>query len=449
MDMYSSVAVLAGLLGALMGISLDTLASFVVVMLIFKIGLEVMAAAILGLVKSEVFTFKTAVLFGTSVSDDGARPLVTSALEFVPASIRASGRTLGTFVWRRRRAAAAALMVAGLAVYACSGFYRIQPDEVGVVLHWGRLAEGHVEPGLHYRVPTPVTRLYRVRANAVRQLEFGFRTGAQRGKVAEPKAYLWESRHQGGIYEKVPQEAVMLTGDKNEVDLNLTLEYRVADDAPAFLFNVAGGEDVVRAAAESATRGVVGRMELEYVLTTERTAMEGRILQDTQKLLDAYESGVAVTTVRLQDVHPPVEVVPAFRRVATARENRATSINRARGYQAATIPKSRGLSNYIASDAQAYLGEKQRHAEGDAAYFAAMAEVFNSAPEAAAFAMHTEAVLQALPSVRKVILSEDVDDSAADHPLSAWFLAGEFLRKTMGAGRGIGIAADEMEGVLE
>jgi len=318
-----------------------------------------------------------------------------------------------------------------LAVYACSGFYRIQPDEVGVVLRTGRLIERPAPPGLHYRLPNPISKLHRVKPQAVRRLEFGYRTVARRGEVVEPKAYLWESFHRTGIYKKVEPEAIMLTGDVNEIDLNWAIEYRVSDHAaPGFLFNLADSEALVRAAVEHTVRAVVGRMRLTDILTTARHSIEAAVFRRLQPLLEQYQACVTVTAVRLQDVHPPIDVVPAFRRVATAREDRITSINEARGYANWTLPRSRGYAGQILSDGKAYKTEKQRNAEGDTAYFTQVSQAVHDAPDTVAFTMHMDCLEESLPALRKVVLSEGLSSDAAGNTLQRFFMMGEFLKNS-------------------
>jgi len=433
MDSFSSVAVLVGLVGSLVGFRLDALASVVVALLVFKVGFEVMVSAVQGLGKSEVSTFETlsylrSTAFGARVSGV-CEPLLARF-----PNVGQYAQDMAAAVWRRRRRIVALAVVLALAGYGASGFFRIQPDEVGVVLRTGKLADGNVPPGLHWRLPTPFGTVYREKAERVRLLEFGFRTVASRTDVDEPTAYLWESRHRAGIYEKVEPEAVMLSGDKNEVDVNLTLGYRIAPaKAAQFLFQLADSEATVRAAAEACTRRVVGVMALDAVLTTARDDIEERIRTRLQPLLDSYGAGVEVVSVQLQEIHPPVAVVPAFRQVATARENKVTMINRAVGDQKETIPKARGLAEYILADAQAHRDEKKLEAEGDAAFFTAMATAFRNAPDAVAFVEHMNTVEEVLPALRKVILTPGVKANAADNPLQTWFMAGEFLKRALGA----------------
>ena len=138
------------------------------------------------------------------------------------------------------------------------------------------------------------------------------------------------------------------------------MQYQVAPEGVAeFLFNLASAEATIRAATESCSRRVVGVMGLDEVLTTARDRIEERIVGRLQPLLDRYGGRVRILTVQLQEVHPPVSVVAAFRQVATARENKATMINRATAYRKETVPKARGLAQYILADAESH-GTKKR-----------------------------------------------------------------------------------------
>jgi len=428
MDMYSSIVVFVGLLGDLVGIRLDAFASVVVALLVMKAGGEVLVSSIRGLATAEVFTYRN---LGGLLNT----PLGGKLKSFYQRAFGSYGECLHGGLKRNVRkitrhqclTAVIGLLLL-IAAYFGSGVYCIQPDEVGVVLRCGKLVEPPAQPGLHYRLPSPLSELHRVKPQSVRQLEFGFRTVASRTEVLEPKAYLWESMHRGGIYQKVESEAIMLTGDVNEVDLNVVIEYCVADGASAgFLFNLADNEAIVRVATENKIRDAVSTMYLTEVLTTARSAIEKELFVGLQKLLDQYQACVTVKAVRLQDVHPPVEVVPAFRRVATAREDRITSINKAEGFRKSTIPKSRGLANKIVADGEAYRTERRVNAEGDAVYFTRVQDAFQVAPDVVGFTMYIDSIEEYLPSLRKIVFSDEISSADAGNTLQRFFMMGEFL----------------------
>ncbi len=432
MDMFSSVAVLVCLLGNWIGMSLDSLASLAVAVLIFKLGIELFISSIQGLQQSEITSFETALFVRNLMQGKNEGHAVGKGIALVQRYLVPVFSRVSNYGRRYPRRIGAFLVVLLVLAYFVSGFFCIQPNETGLLLKFGKLSPTHCEPGLHYRLPYPMTRLHRVQPDAVQQLEFGFRTIARRSEATEPNAYLWESAHMSGIYEKHSEEAIMLTGDKNEVDANLVLEYHVAPQRAAqYLFHLADTEATVRAVTESCLRRTIGVMPLTEVLTTQRDTISEVIFKEVQQQLDTYQAGIALTAVRLQEVHPPVTVVPAFRGVATAREDRATEINRAISYHNATLPNTRGAAKRLLADAEAYTVEKKLSAEGDTAYFRAMTEVFQESPEAVAFLMHLDCIEDVLPSVRKLLIDPNVKKDARRNPLTGYFMAGQFLNESL------------------
>jgi regulator of protease activity HflC (stomatin/prohibitin superfamily) len=196
-------------------------------------------------------------------------------------------------------------------------------------MRWGRALDEIMTPGVHLKAPWPMERVARVEVPKVRRVEIGFRTRKVARSInaiaAQFYATLWESRHAAGTYEKLPEEALRMTGDENVVDMNVVFFYRVSDPK-AYLFKVARTEDLIRFAGESVMTNIAGRLALDDVLTVQRDVFEELILTLTQEFLDAVDAGVEITGVRLQDVHPPLEVVPAFRDVASAREDKTTIV---------------------------------------------------------------------------------------------------------------------------
>ena len=163
------------------------------------------------------------------------------------------------------------------------------------------------------------------------------------------------------------------------------LEHRLTPDAPSrFYFKAGDPEAIIRALAQQGLQQVAGIMELTAVLTTARSEIEQQLIAALQPKLDDLELGVRITAIRLQDVHPPTPVVPAFRAVAAAREDKATIIHKAEAYQNETLPQARGYAALLKDDAEAYVDEKRLHAQGDAAYFATLAAAHLHQPEAVA-----------------------------------------------------------------
>jgi membrane protease subunit HflK len=226
-------------------------------------------------------------------------------------------------------------------------------------------------------------------------------------------AYLWESRHIGGFYEKRVQEALMLTGDENIIDLNLVAQYRVAEPA-AYLFHIASPESLVRAATEAVVRGVVSREPLEVLLTTDRRRIEQEVAASLQELLGGYGAGIDVISVRLQDVHPPVEVVSSFREVSSAREDKSRFMREAEAYANDELPKARGQAEQAMQEARRTLEQAVNRATGEAERFTKIVREYSKARDVTGDRLYLETIEQSLAGARKVVVDASLPPGGVD-----------------------------------
>jgi len=294
------------------------------------------------------------------------------------------------------------VMFAALALYVGSGLYMLGPDESGVIERFGRKLLPYREPGPHYKLPWPVDALTRIKARRVRSVEIGFRTVAS-APENEPASYEWNAQHSAGRFQKVPEESALLTGDQNMIELYATVHYVPAhpDD---FLFRQLDGDGTVRAAAESVLQAVVTSSSLDDVLTEGRRRLEQRARTELQRRLDQYGAGVQVREVKLEDVHPALEVVDAFRAVSDAFEEKNRLVNEAEGYRNEQLALAQGNAKAALENARAYsLGRKTR-AEGDASRFLSAEAAFSTAPEATQSRLYLETMEEILPGKKKLIL---------------------------------------------
>ncbi|MCC6585749.1 MAG: FtsH protease activity modulator HflK [Bryobacterales bacterium] len=294
-------------------------------------------------------------------------------------------------------------LLAALAVFVMSGFYVLEPDEVGVVERFGRKLIPYKEPGLHYKLPWPVESLTRIAARRVRVAEVGFRTERGAAGDTEPAAYEWNVQHRSGRFVRKPEESLMLTGDQNMLELTATVHYRIArpDD---FLFRHADGEATVRAATEAALQSVVTTSALDDALTANRRALELRTKTELQRRLDTYRAGVEVLQMKLLDVHPSVEVVDAFRDVSGAFEEKNRLINDAEGYRNEQVALARGNAAARLRSAGAYSTTRVNRAEGDAARFVQTEAAYRVSPGTMDTRLYLETMEQVLPGKRKMIV---------------------------------------------
>jgi HflK protein len=210
-------------------------------------------------------------------------------------------------------------------------------------------------------------------------------------------------QHRSGRYEKQPEESLMLAGDENLIEVNAVVQYAVASP-DKYLFETTDPANVVRVASESALRLLIGRSTLDAVLTTGRTEIEKQTKELVQGKLDAYQSGLRIVAVQLQDVHPSVEVVDAFRNVSSAFEEKNKLINEAEAYRNEQLALARGQALARLAEAAGYTADRANRAEGDAARFNQAVEAFKAAPNVTETRLYLEAIEQVLAGKKKLII---------------------------------------------
>ncbi|MDQ6707183.1 MAG: FtsH protease activity modulator HflK, partial [Acidobacteriota bacterium] len=304
----------------------------------------------------------------------------------------------------RRRELARPALIAAAVLFVLSGFYTLRPDEAGVIERFGKKVLPYNEPGLHYKLPWPIERLTRIQARRVRVVEIGFRSNSTTPDN-EPAAYEWNVQHRSGRFQRKPEEALMLTGDQNMIELNATVHYDLVRPAD-YLFRHLDGEATIRNAAESVFQSIVTNTSLGDVLTTGRQAIEARAQKDIQERLDRYGSGARVIRVKLQDVHPSLEVVDAFREVSGAYEEKNRMIDEAEGFRNEQVALARGNAKARLQNASAFSLGRVNRANGDASRFVQQEGAYRAAPETTAARLYLETMEQVLPGKKKLIVDK-------------------------------------------
>ncbi len=283
------------------------------------------------------------------------------------------------------------LVVIIIGGWLATGFYQVGPGEQGVVRQFGKLSD-QTDPGLRYHLPWPIQRVDVVNMLRVRRLELGFRSVA------------------GDRAQRVPEEALMLTGDQNIVEAQMIVQYRVRD-AARYLFHVREPEEVLKDAAEVALRSVAGSTTIDDLLTIGRAEAEEKALAFMQLQLNDYQAGLLIQNVKLQVVDAPEQVRDAFHDVVRALEDRERLINEARGYAEDVIPKARGEGERLVFEAEGYKQERIIRAQGDVSKFNQVLEEYEKAPEVTRARLYLETMNQILPNVEKIITDGPMSDN--------------------------------------
>ena len=312
-------------------------------------------------------------------------------------------RRLVTLDAGRRRTLRRWLPRIALACWLISGLVLITPEQVGVVQRFGRHIPPDLGPGLHYRWPWPVEAVTRLAVRRLRVVEIGYRTDLSPSAALEPRAYEWNTQHRLGRYRKAAEEGLILTGDENLVEINAVVQYGIGDPA-LYLFHVKDPETLIRTVAEQSLRLSAARQSLDAILTNGRVDLERDWTADLKSRLAEYQCGLEVLSANLQDVHPPVEVVEAFRDVASAQEERSTLINEAEGYMREQLPRARGQSRARLLSAEGYSAARIDRSRGDSSRFNEQEQAYRTAPDVTARRLYLETVEKVLPNKAKYIV---------------------------------------------
>ncbi len=275
------------------------------------------------------------------------------------------------------------LVLAALLLWLGSGFYIIQEGQASVVLRFGEYNKQIDRAGFTWRLPYPIETNEIVNTQQLRTVEIGYRNG---------------------VRNKNPRESLMLTGDQSIVDMQFAVQYRVGNPKD-YLFNNNLGpvpEEVVRQAAETAMREVVGRSSIDQVLYEEKDIVARKARELTQAVLDRYGVGVTIIDVTIQQVQPPEQVQEAFEDANKAAQDRQRLINEGQAYANDVIPKAGGAAARLIQESEGYRARIVAAATGDAARFKQILAEYTRAPQVTRDRMYLETMQQVFSNVSKL-----------------------------------------------
>jgi membrane protease subunit HflK len=316
------------------------------------------------------------------------------------------------------------IAIAAILIWGFSGFFRVDPDELGVVLRFGHYVRD-AKPGLNYHLPYPIESALTPKVTRVNRIDIGMRS-------------VDDLRRGGTASRDVPEESLMLTGDENIVDVDFSVFWLIKPDgAGDYLFNIQQPEGTVKAVAESAMREVIGRSEITgaaigaplapgasqaapggsqpapnpqtagsagSILTAARGPIESAVQEIMQKTLDGYGAGIQITQVQLQKVDPPAQVIDSFRDVQAALSDAERAQNEAQTYANRVVPEARGRAAQITQAAEAYRQQTVAEATGAASRFMKVYDEYKKAPEVTRQRMYLETMERLFGGTDKIIL---------------------------------------------
>jgi membrane protease subunit HflK len=277
----------------------------------------------------------------------------------------------------------------GVLIWLATGLYTVQPKEVGLNLVFGRYV-GTVGPGLNVNWPYPIGDHIKIPVLDTKTLEIGVR-GSE-----------ISSRTSRGA-----DEGLMLTGDDNIVDIDFTVQYQVDPARPQdYAFNIEDPEGTIRAVAEAVMREVVGRRNIQDIITKDREAIQQEVRDSMQKILDSYKAGVQIQVINLLKDLPPPEVTAAFQDVQAAAIDKQTAQNQAQTYANKVVPEAKGEASKTIQTAEGYRTRTVAEAKGAASRFDQVYAEFKNAPDITRERMYLETMERVFAGMSKVIIDQ-------------------------------------------
>ena len=269
-------------------------------------------------------------------------------------------------------------------------FFKVAPNEVGVVLRFGKYNRT-AQPGLHLKIPY-IEDLTKVNVRQIQKQEFGFRTRTPGQRTTfDNRGY--------------DMESLMLTADKNVINVAWIVQYRVGDPFN-YLFKIQDVKQAVHDLSETVTRRVVGNMDFDFVLSN-RDLLAAEVRQELQEQLNLLEAGVDLVTVQFQDINPPDPVKPAFNEVNEADQDMKRLVNEAEETYNRVIPAARGNALKIVEEARGYATERVNNAVGETTRFLDILSEYENAPDVTRQRMYLETMQKVLPTVETIYMLDE------------------------------------------
>ena len=367
-DYFTSFGVLLTLVIGYFGIHIERLTTLFVGIMVLRVGFLLLFKALRYFNLYAAVSIKTEQLLPERISQPWSK--LRNNWKNILMSVKKSTSRIGFFkeewIVGHRRSIAWFMLILILALYLGTGFYSVLPYQTGVELLFGKVMELN-PPGAHYHPPKPFGNVIRVDTEVTARVESGYRT-VWDFQGREPEVYLWEYTHTRGRYIRIPEESIAITGDENLVDVNVLCYYRIVDPVQ-YALNNENAHELLRNLFCYVVHSTLGQYHIDSLLTTGRRKVQNHLFRDLKDLTNDIPLGVEILRIYLQETHPPLEVVPQYRAVASARERKNEIIHQANAYYQDFIPRSRGKAKAEILLARAFAEENVQIARGEAESF--------------------------------------------------------------------------------
>jgi membrane protease subunit HflK len=281
------------------------------------------------------------------------------------------------------------LIVAAAVILSCQ--YTVEETEQAVVTTLGKVTSVE-SAGLHFKLPYPLQSVTKVAVNKTQKLQIGYSSDSEAASYFSPS---------------IPDEAKMITGDFNIVNIDFFIEWKISDPVK-FLYNSDEPALILKMVSQSSARSIIGSKDVDGVLTTEKSIIQAEIKEKIVDKLESYDLGIQLLDVKIQDSEPPTEeVIQAFKEVETAKQEKETRINEALAYRNKTLPAAESRADKLIREAESYRESKINEAKGDVARFNAMYTEYAKNKDITRTRMYLETIEEILPGVKVYIDSSE------------------------------------------
>ena len=281
------------------------------------------------------------------------------------------------------------LLIAGSIILSCQ--YTVEETEQAVVTTLGKVTSVE-SAGLHFKLPYPIQNVIKVEVNKTQKLQIGYKS---------------EKEYESYAAASIADEAKMITGDFNIVNIDFFIEWKISDPVK-YLYNSDEPAKILKMISQSSARSVIGSKNVDGVLTTEKSIIQAEIKEKIVNKLESYDLGIQLLDVKIQDSEPPTEeVIQAFKEVETAKQEKETRINEALAYRNKTLPEAESKADKLVREAESYRESKINQAKGDVARFNAMYEEYAKNKDITRTRMYLETIEEILPGVKVYIDSSE------------------------------------------
>jgi membrane protease subunit HflK len=301
------------------------------------------------------------------------------------------------------------IVVAAVALWGATGFYVVNPGEVGVNTIFGKFTS-QTDPGLHWNPPAPIGKVYTPDVSTLNSTYIGFRGPADASS-------------------DVPDESLMLTKDENIIEIKAVVLWRVrADEVQQYLFEIMDPDASVKSTVESALREVIGQSEFQNAITVQKEEIASKTQQIAQTMLDTYHAGIRIEQVNLNEVTAPQEVIDAFRDVQRASNDAQSAVNDAQAYKNKVVQSAQGQAVQMVKEAEAYKAEKVANAQGEAQRFLSIYQQYKQNPAVTERRMYLDSMQTIFGGMNKVL----IDPSAKGVGAIPYLPLDQLLKKAPG-----------------